>query len=353
MLRWDIEDFTSFPIWGVVQTLCSCQTLLLALYCAGVLMSQPLQSFGVGKSSLPPPRQVGVYFHSFGQPGSLTPHSPPHSLCTACVASFLQVLFLQEFPIYLFAFDNFVQYKPPWNVLTLWCKCNRRSSMPPLGFGIIFSQLKTWEGGPVSPQTTSYGCAPRSYWSTGVRERFTLEGTAGTHLVQLPAQAGSPRPHYWGLCPGGFDISREGGSRASLSQRSVTLPVQKFFLMHRGRCSKKQSTFPCTVDIFQTQVRSPQLRWSWCSAVLGDAFLHFYLPVAEISPRTTALTKCCKIKYIAHVFFHMWNSADCCRSQGLLNLDQVLAFLPCPMPANPINLHSWEKQKCPQEPGRS
>lgn len=98
-----------------------------------------------------------------------------------------------------------------------------------------------------------------------------------------------------------------------------------------GAQKSRAQSFPCTVDIFQTRVwRSPQLRWSWCSAVPGDAFLHLHLPVAEISPWTPALTKGYKLKYIAHAFFHMWNSNDCCRSQGLHNLDQVLAFLPCP-----------------------
>lgn len=166
MLWWDTEDFTSFPIRGVVQTLCSCQTPLLALYCAGVLMSQPLQSFGVGKSSLPPPRQVGVYFHSSGQPGKINPSLSTHSHCIACVASFLQVLLLQDFPIFLFAFDNFAQYKPPRSVLTLWCNCNRRSSLPLLSFGIIFSQLKTWKVGPVSPQTGRWLC-PTQFQESG------------------------------------------------------------------------------------------------------------------------------------------------------------------------------------------
>lgn len=50
LLRWDMEGFTNFPIRHIVQTLCSCQTPIVHVYIVlGVLMSQPLQSFGVGK----------------------------------------------------------------------------------------------------------------------------------------------------------------------------------------------------------------------------------------------------------------------------------------------------------------
>lgn len=99
-----------------------------------------------------PGRLVSIFTALVSQ-ASLTPCSPPRPLCIAYVAGFLRVLLLQEFPVYLLAFDNFAQYKPPvWSVLTPWCNCNSSSSVPPLGFGIIFSQLKTWEGGPGSPR---------------------------------------------------------------------------------------------------------------------------------------------------------------------------------------------------------
>lgn len=149
MLRWDIEDFTSFPIWGVAQTPCSCQSLLLGLYCVWGLMSQPLQSFGVGKSSLPPLRQVGVYFHSSGQPGKLnsllSPMLPLH--CLYCqFPSGLAPTRIPNLSVCLLLSTRH-------HGVALWCNYNRSSSMPPLGLGIIFSQLKTWKGGPVSPQT--------------------------------------------------------------------------------------------------------------------------------------------------------------------------------------------------------
>lgn len=106
----------------------------------------------VSQASLSPPRLLMFIFTALVSQASLIPCSPPRSLCIACVACFLQVLLLHEFPIYLLAFDNFAQYKSPWSVFIPWCNCSRSSSVPPIGFGIIFSQLKPWGGDPVSPR---------------------------------------------------------------------------------------------------------------------------------------------------------------------------------------------------------
>lgn len=127
----------------------------------------------------------------------------------------------------------------PGSVLTLWCNCSRSRSVSPLGFDIIFSQLKTWKGGPVSPQTAGYGQAGGCASCTGVREWFTLEGTTGTHLFQPPAQAGSPRPlrivSRW--------LLRSPGKEAPepLCPSAQSPSQYRNSSSYRGRCSEKQS----------------------------------------------------------------------------------------------------------------
>jgi len=66
-----------------------------------------------------------------------------------------------------------------------------------------------------------------------ITECSGLEGTSVDHVVQHPAEAGSPTAGCTEPCPGGsLSISREGDSTTSLGslfRGSITLRVQKFF----------------------------------------------------------------------------------------------------------------------------
>lgn len=46
----------------------------------------------------------------------------------------------------------------------------------------------------------------------GIAELLRLAGSSGDHLVEFPAQVGSPRAGCLRLCPGRFLISRRGGN---------------------------------------------------------------------------------------------------------------------------------------------
>lgn len=60
----------------------------------------------------------------------------------------------------------------------------------------------------------------------GITELLRLAGSPGGHLVQSPAQVGSPRPGCLGLCPGRFWISPKVWKRHSCSGQP--LPVLSY-----------------------------------------------------------------------------------------------------------------------------